>query len=239
MSVSTKGVMTSYPGTDSGYYREAHLEWKGIPGPDLDSFTVSMWGSLEVQTNVVAALLAINAQDGSDAVFVGTDESGYLLAYGCSGRLYQPYQAPPMTLQWHHYGFRRSGGVNELFIDGAKYARLTCDPSPAPFDRITLFGATAWAQFVGSIASVKLFERALPNSELVAEGRTPGLLSTDSLYACWPLSRPDDLTDYGPAHRDLRASSGFFSKGTTPPYTLLTVKPDNLPKPLPPQPPYG
>ncbi len=239
MSVSTTAVSGQGPGIGNGIVRECHAEWPQggrlanpqagpLPGP----LSVSLWALIEKPTNAEAAFLSICTLGGPEALYMGTDESGDTPELFVGDRTITTGTYPSMGLSWHWFGYRTNGfGTHELYMDGALILRFLREvPNRKPFDRIVLWSATAAAQHVGSLASVKIFQDYRSARALIQEGKAGGSLSDPrNVFAWWPLLLPTDLTDHSGNGRHLVASSPLLTRGGKPPFNTLKPKPDNLP----------
>jgi hypothetical protein len=163
-----------------------------IPNANLTSGTVSMW-------------IEPNSDTCSQRLFYSGSVSKIEILYGANDIRYQIFNGDWTSVSsvkddfaigtWYHLLFTWDGTTNKIYIDGIFDNDVADNAGEVDLGAIQLGGRTSQAHFNGSIADVRIYNRAISQQEITAlyEQYRPKL-SLGSLQKGLVLDMPLTLT---------------------------------------------
>jgi Concanavalin A-like lectin/glucanases superfamily len=217
----------SWNGSDTGLC--GCFSAQPVPPVTTDTFTVEMWALCDQPQAAVQMLAVINvpANAYSTDTFMMQMSAGYGGPYASPGGTIFPYWIDVDDGVWHHWALTYNNGQWAIYKDGLMYAQANSQlvtagfvPTNVTFGARQVGASAQWDQVsIGSIAHIALYNRVLPQTEIVSHLISATsfttyrqLIMSEGPVAYFPLQ---DLPGSSSAAELVRGTPGVVQGGVT------------------------
>jgi hypothetical protein len=155
-------------------------------------FTLEAWVRKETAKNDVA-VVGTWTSNGGPMVWVDHLASRYRVTFGTTFSGYLDAGVGPSAGQWQHVAATYEGATARFYVDGVEVsARAASGPGSSNTWRIGAYGSTPGGYFDGVVDDVRIYDRALSPTEVMADMGTPVTIP-ESTADVTPPSAPGSL----------------------------------------------